>query len=42
MSNLLPSILARATRLDPHVMYMGRAIDLNADPLRVISEAPAE
>jgi hypothetical protein len=31
---MLPSILGRARRLDPHVLYLGSEIDLNADPLR--------
>ncbi len=31
---LLPSLLARAKRLDPHVVYLGSKIDLDADPLR--------
>ena len=34
LSGLLPSILARAARLDPHVLYLGRKIDLDSDPLR--------
>jgi hypothetical protein len=33
ISDLLPSILSRAGRLDPQTMYMGREIDLTADPL---------
>jgi hypothetical protein len=34
ISGMLPSILGRARRLDPHVLYLGSEIDLNADPLR--------
>lgn len=33
MALLLPEVLGRADRLDPHRMYMGRPIDLDATPL---------
>jgi len=44
---MLPSVLSRAKRLDPHVLYLGSEIDLNADPLRptnplVITQKPVE
>jgi len=47
ISGILPSVLDRAKRLDPHVIYMGSAIDLEADPLRptnplVITQPPVE
>jgi hypothetical protein len=47
ISGILPSALDRAKRLDPHVIYMGSAIDLEADPLRptnplVITQTPEE
>ena len=47
ISGILPSMSARAKRLDPHVIYMGSEIDLDADPLRpinplVITQTPVE
>lgn len=47
ISGILPSVLARAKRLDPQVIYMGSEIDLDADPLRpinppVITQTPVE
>lgn len=33
---LLPTVLGRAARMDLHTIYMGRKIDLEADPLRPI------
>jgi hypothetical protein len=43
----MPSVLGRAKRLDPHMLYMGSEIDLDADPLRplnpvVIKQTPVE
>lgn len=47
ISGLMPSVLVRAKRMDPHVLYMGSEIDLDADPLRsrnpvVIKQTPFE
>lgn len=47
IAGMLPSVLDRAKRLDPHVIYMGSEIDLDADPLRptnpvVITQKPVE
>jgi hypothetical protein len=47
IAGMLPSVLSRAKRLDPHVLYLGNELDLNADPLRptnplVITQKPAE
>jgi hypothetical protein len=47
ISGILPSVLERAKRLDPQVIYMGSEIDLAADPLRpvnplVITQTPVE
>jgi len=47
ISGMLPSMLERAKRLDPHVIYMGSTIDLSADPLQptspvVVTQKPAD
>jgi len=47
ISGMLPSVLDRAKRLDPHVIYLGSQIDLDANPLRpmnpvVITQTPME
>jgi hypothetical protein len=47
LSGILSALLARAKRLDPHVIYMGSEIDLDASPLRpinplVITQRPVE
>ncbi len=47
IAGMLPSVLGRARRLDPHVLYLGSEIGLNADPLRptnplVITQKPVE
>ncbi len=47
IAGVLPSVLGRARRLDPHVLYLGSEIDLSADPLRptnplVITQKPVE
>jgi hypothetical protein len=47
IAGMLPSVLCRAKRLDPHVLYLGSEIDLDADPLRptnplVITQKPVE
>ncbi len=44
---MLALVLGRAKRLDPHVLYLGSEIDLDADPLRptnplVITQKPVE
>lgn len=36
ISRVLPSVLDRVARMDLHTLYMGRRIDLDADPLRPI------
>jgi len=45
--SLLPSVLDRAKRLDPHMIYLGSEIDLDAEPLRprnpvMINQTPVE
>jgi len=47
IAGMLSSVLGRARRLDPHVLYLGSEIDLNEDPLRptnplVITQKPVE
>ena len=47
IAGMLPTVLERARRLDPHVIYMGSKIDLGSNPLRptspvVISQTPVE
>jgi hypothetical protein len=44
---LMPAVLGRAERLDPHVLYMGTEIDLDADPLSpkhpvVLKQSPVD